>query len=322
MDLTAALLRAGARRPHVLVAPAPGGTAVRLRVEAELAHRGWPAAAGPADADVLVVAGAAGPALAAVVDEVWRAVPAPRARTAVLDPGRVPSALDAAVRQVADAGHQRRTAPAGSRPGPPVPGEHATAHAGHRTDQDQHQPPPPEGHGGHHAHHGQHGGMALPGGRVLAGLGPDRDGLTLDRLHVPLGPLLPDWPAGLVLRVTLQGDVVQEAAAEVLDADRAVPFWTPATAAARELDGLGRFLAVAGWADAAARSRRLRDDLLAGTAVDGGVAARLTHRVRRSRTLKWLVRGMPAGPADVLTVLHRRLDAVDAALAGDPAAPV
>src|SRR5260370_29378823 len=42
-------------------------------------------------------------------------------------------------------------------------------------------------------------------------LGADRDGLRLDQLHVPLGPVLPDWPAGLVVHLTLQGDVVQHA---------------------------------------------------------------------------------------------------------------
>jgi hypothetical protein len=31
--------------------------------------------------------------------------------------------------------------------------------------------------------------------------GPDRDGLALDRLHVALGPVLPDWPAGLALHL-------------------------------------------------------------------------------------------------------------------------
>ena len=50
-----------------------------------------------------------------------------------------------------------------------------------------------QGHGGH----GGHGGMEMPGGLPMAGQGEDRDGLTLDRLHVPLGPLLSDWPTGL-----------------------------------------------------------------------------------------------------------------------------
>jgi hypothetical protein len=149
----------------------------------------------------------------------------------------------------------------------------------------------------------------------MAELGPDRDGLTLDRLHVPLGPVLPDWPAGLVVRVTLQGDVIQEASAEVLDAGHAVPFEWP-SAAARELDGLARFLGVAGWPSAAGQARRLRDAALSGDRIDA-VAAALLRRIRRSRTLRWLLKGIPAGPSDVAALLAARLAALEAALAAD-----
>lgn len=110
-----------------------------------------------------------------------------------------------------------------------------------------------------------HGGMAMPAGLPMADRAPDRDGLMLDRLHLPLGPVLPFWPAGLVLHVGLQGDVVQEAAAEVLDAGgRAEPFWdgpwrralagdavsrgaVARQRAACHLDSLARLLGVAGW---------------------------------------------------------------------------
>jgi hypothetical protein len=154
----------------------------------------------------------------------------------------------------------------------------------------------------------------------MADLGEDRDGLTLDRLHVPLGPVLPDWPAGLVVRVTLQGDVIQVAAAEVLDAARGgSPGWRDGDVAARELDALARFLGVAGWADAAARSRRLRDALLRRDPA-GDVRApveALVRRVRRSRTLRWLVRGIPAGGTDVAGLLERRLAVVEGAIRSD-----
>jgi hypothetical protein len=136
----------------------------------------------------------------------------------------------------------------------------------------------------------------------MAELGPDRDGLTLDRLHVPLGPVLPDWPAGLVVRVTLQGDVIQEASVEVLDAGRAVQFEWPSPAA-RELDGLARFLGVAGWPSAAGQARRLRDAALSGYRIEAGVAV-LLRRIRRSRTLRWLIRGIPAGSTDVAALLR------------------
>ncbi|MEU2069960.1 hypothetical protein [Streptomyces anulatus] len=165
-------------------------------------------------------------------------------------------------------------------------------------------------HGGHEGH----GGMEMPGGLPMAEQGEDRDGLTLDRLHVPLGPFLADWPAGLTLRLVLQGDVVQAAdlaEAPALAPRPVEPFWAQpwlrAAAgeavssgeaarrrAASHLDSLGRLLAVAGWPAEATKAHRLRDDLL-----DGAPAAalasrleRLVRRIGRSRTLFWLTRGI------------------------------
>jgi hypothetical protein len=156
----------------------------------------------------------------------------------------------------------------------------------------------------------------------MAGLGEDRDGLPLDRVHVPLGPLLPDWPPGLVVRVTLQGDVVQEAEAEVVDGAAAQGDVWAGRAAARELDALARFLGVAGWDDAADRARRLRDDLLSGPPDDRHAerVRALVRRVRRARVLRWLVRGVAAGDMNVLVLLERRLAAVERAVR-EPAAP-
>ncbi|OZM84262.1 hypothetical protein CFP66_01820 [Pseudonocardia sp. MH-G8] len=259
--MTAALLRIAARRPHVLVVAVPGAVPVRLALEAALAQRGWPAAAAPADADVLAVAGVPGPRLAAVAERIWSQVPAPRARIGITGPADVGAALDAAAPRLRDVGRQR-TAQA-ERPDDPA------------------DPP-------------------------MADLGEDRDGLTLDRLHVPLGPVLPEWPAGLVVRATLQGDVVQEAEAEVLDPGP--PFAWP-NAVARELDALARFLGVAGWPAPAARARALRDRALvvsASAEVDA-----LVRRVRRSRTLWWSVRGLPTGPTDVAALLQERLGALE-----------
>jgi hypothetical protein len=45
--------------------------------------------------------------------------------------------------------------------------------------------------------------MGMPGGLPMAERGEDRDRLKLDRLHVPLGPVLPDWPAGLLVRLVV-----------------------------------------------------------------------------------------------------------------------
>jgi hypothetical protein len=362
VDLTALLLRVAARRPHVLVVAVPGATGVRLALEAALARRGWPIATGPADADVLAVAGTPGPELAAVVDAVWEQVPAPRARIGPSTPEDVDQHLDAAAALLADAEHQRTEVVSGnasdsarnhSRPrygdhgshvehgGHAAPAAHPEQphHAGrseHDADHGEHAGHGDHGeHAGHgdhgehagHANHAEHGGDAAGdhaghgghhhhghGGTVaglpMADLGPDRDGLTLDRLHVPLGPVLPDWPAGLVVRVTLQGDVIQEASAEVLDAGHAVPFEWP-SAAARELDGLARFLGVAGWPSVAGQARVLRDAALSGDRVEAEVTA-LLRRIRRSRTVRWLLRG--TGVAELLAT---RLAAIEAALGAD-----
>jgi hypothetical protein len=63
--------------------------------------------------------------------------------------------------------------------------------------------------------HGQGGkGMmgGMPYGRPMAMTADDlRDGLALDTFTVQIGPFLPTLPAGLVLELTLQGDVIQQA---------------------------------------------------------------------------------------------------------------
>jgi hypothetical protein len=350
MGLTALLLRVAAKRPHVLVVAVPGATAVRLALEAALVQRGWPVATGPADADVLAVAGSPGPELAEVIAAVWEQVPAPRARIEVSAPTDVDERLDAAAAVLADVDHQR-SSPAVHAPGGTerhggraghadhrVHGGHAehggtgehsehAEHGGHSADHDDRSDHGGEaaddhagrggGHNGHRGHHGHGGGMVA--GLAMAELGADRDGLTLDRLHVPLGPVLPDWPAGLVVRVVLQGDVIQEASAEVLDVGQGRPFEWP-SAAARELDGLARFLGVAGWPSPAGRARRLRDAVLAGAPGDqiAAEAAGLLRRVRRSRTLRWLIRDIPVGATDVAALLAARLAALEAGLLADP----
>jgi hypothetical protein len=319
VDLTGALLRAGAARPHVLTVTMPGGTAVRLAVEEQLRRRGWPAAMTPAGADILVIAGGLVSAMAEAAEETWAAMPAPRARVAASGPGEVPAALEAARARLGDRDRQQALAATGTgrrllRQAGQEPG--TGGHQGHGAGD--------EGHGGMGGgDHGQAaggmqmagmdlgmGGVALPGRLAMAGRGDDRDGLRLDRLHLPLGPVLPDWPAGLVLRLTLQGDVVQEADPEVLGGGGG-SFWdepwrraaagerVTAGGAARRgaaayLDSLGRFLAVAGWDAAAVTAGRVRDGLLVGVA-SGRLrrdACRLARRVARSRVLAWLTGGL------------------------------
>ncbi len=345
MGLTSRLLRVAAARPHALIVAPVGGTSGRLAVEAELARRGWPVADHPADADLLVVTAAPGPEVRAVIERLWRQIPHPKARVEVAEPEQASAALALGAAHLADCEHQLQHVAA---PAPvehhPTPGRnpdhgheshsgdrepgagggdghgdgHDGAHVGATADA--------RGRGGPHTGHdsGMGGGMEMPGGLPMADLGPDRDGLTLDRLHVPLGPVLPDWPPGLVLHVVLQGDVIQEVETQVLDPGEGGPsFWhEPGRAAPRELDALARFLAVAGWYDLAARSRRLRDVLLTGAPLEQvhGPAAALVGRVGRSRTLRRLLRDLPAGPGDVADLLGFRLAAVRAAL-GAPDSP-
>ncbi|WP_413810457.1 hypothetical protein [Streptomyces sp. OE57] len=121
----------------------------------------------------------------------------------------------------------------------------------------------------------------------------------------------------MILHLSLQGDLVQRADVEyVRVASRRDPFWNepwlrtagdgPVTrdCAARRrcgahLDSLGRFLAVIGWGDAAACSRRLRDDVLAGAPTDRlrAEVLKMVRRVGRSRTVRWLVAGLGPLPA-------------------------
>lgn len=174
-------------------------------------------------------------------------------------------------------------------------------------------------HGGHgedggHEHH--HGDMSLPGGLSMADLAEDRDGLALDLLHLPLGPALPDWPAGLVVDVEMQGDVIVSAAPRVLDAG--TPGATAPTelaTATRDLDALARVLAVAGWPGPAARARDARDRMRAGK--PAGDLAGLVRAVRRSRVLRLMLRRLETGAGvDVAQLLADRLARIEARAGG------
>ncbi|NYG55312.1 hypothetical protein [Nocardioides perillae] len=188
-------------------------------------------------------------------------------------------------------------------------------------------------HGGGHEgmDHGRHGDMDMsPSGIPLAQGGDDRDGLEMDVLDVRLGPVLPHWPAGLVLRCSLQGDVVTEARAELLDGEQ--PREAAAAPLARRLDNIASLLALAGWDDAAAEARSLRDVVLApGDDPTVGRVARLRRRVRRSWTLRWSLRGVrPLSEDDVRQLglpahaggdaYDRLIGMLDRAAAGDETA--
>ncbi|GAA1781279.1 hypothetical protein [Streptomonospora arabica] len=214
----------------------------------------------------------------------------------------------------AEPGHEEAGAPEGGDRGDSADRFGRADYGGPADQGDQDDQNDQSGHGDHgshsHGHHG-HGAMELPGGMQMADRGDDRDGLKLDRLHIEFGPAQADWPAGLVAELTVQGDVVQEARLHTYAPapGGAAVFWDyearevldPAAArfrAAAAADSLQRFLAVAGWAPAAATGRLLRDHLLDP---EEGVTGRLRftrwlRRVRASRTLRWSIRGLGRAP--------------------------
>ncbi|GHB30985.1 hypothetical protein GCM10010306_024770 [Streptomyces umbrinus] len=327
MELRRALVRAAVSRPGVLLAVSPGATRQRLAVEAELARRGWVCVGGPTEADLFVILGdregedeaegegGEGDWVAAL----WQGIPAPKARVWVTDPGRVADALDSGLADLVRGEH-------GNDHAPDAPDAHHALHEHHEHHEHQQNgdhPTPPSDHGGHDMHGGHHGHaghhMGLVEGLPMPDRADDRDGLRLDVLHVPLGPVLADWPAGLILRLTLQGDLVQEATVEPVTTPPSPhpPFWdepwlraasgehiSRGDAARRlcaaHLDSLGRFFAVAGWNDMAARTRHARDRALAGAAAAEltSLVRPLIRRAQRSRTLRWLTTGLGTLPAE------------------------
>jgi hypothetical protein len=291
VDMSRRLAETATRRAAVLLVEVPGWAATRYAAERAIRKRGWRPALSPADADVLVTCGTAGPRLADALELVWAQLPGPRAQVRATARSAVDAALDRAAAALVDTDHQR--ADAEQRSPDPVMG---TPPTGQDDDQDGDQ---------------DHGDPDMaPHGIPLAGAAADRDGLELDVLHLPLGPVLPCWPAGLLLHCTLAGDVVTDIRPEILGpAEDAVPDPpSPAAAAVDRLDRAARLLALAGWEAVATDAIHIRDALLDGDD-DVAVAARvdrLVDRVRRSRLLRWSLPG--AGPIDTGTCRDLGLD--------------
>ena len=305
MGLTRILAHLAVNSARVLIVEAPGHWLTRVELEQQMLLRGWCAAWTPADADVLAVCGVPGPELVELAQRLWEQMPGPRVRVDVASSAVVGSALEDAAALLLDTPYHRADARERAQE-PRIPEDHG---------QMGHEGMNHEGmdHGGHegmnheamdhegmdHAGHGGHGGMDMaPAGIALAQGGQDRDGLEMDVLHLPLGPVLPFWPAGLVLCCSLQGDVVVDAAASVVDgagqaAGSKEPQARPVPASAVRCDGVMALLALAGADDAAARARRARDALVRG---DQGAARdvveRLHRTVRRSWLLRWSLRGV------------------------------
>ena len=308
MGLTERLARAAAQRPHVLLVPVPGHRPVLWAAEDALDELGWARAASPAGADLLLCCGEPGPELTPHVEVAWEGMPGPRVRATASAASGVRSAL-AAVAGLQDVQSQRRDARDRTAP--------RLSAADQANDPMAHDMPADAMQDDADAAKMHDGGMDssmdmgmdLPGGLVMADRVEDRDGLRLEGLNLSLGPLLPDWPAGLRLDVVLSGDVLTQADVVRLDA-HPEPSVPPALLA---LDALAVLLDAAGWSDGALRARRARRE--GGT---GPEAADLLRRLRRARLLRWSLRGLPA-PVD--GDLSDHLDRLVAAARGEADLP-
>ena len=277
MGLSATLLSAGARRPHVLVVPVPGHAPVRRAAEDALDSLSWPRAASPAEVDVLVCCGPVGRELAPYVEVAWQAMPGPRVRTSLSATTEVHPALVATAADLASRAAHRDDAAA--RESPPL----SAAAAGDMDMSDMDM---------------SDMDMDLPGGLVMADRVEDRDGLRLEGLRLSWGPLLPAWPAGLRLDVVLSGDVLVQAKVHRLD-----PSPEPAEELRlRALDALALLLSAAGWDDGALAARRAR--------TADGRTEHLLRRLDKARLLRWSLRQLPApGGHDLVTHLDRLIAA-------------
>lgn len=318
---------------HVLLVEVPGNSDVRMGVEAAIAAAGHVLAVHPAESDVLLVCGTPGPELRTVIDRVWDQMPYPKHRVTVTDPHEVGTVLTASQEALADRRAQRsagRENAIGNTDGrDSEEDEHPKyEHSSDADDAGESMQDHDMTMGGHDHMSMDHMSMSGPGGYPLAGGADDRDGLEMDVLHRRLGPILPVWPAGVVLDVTLAGDTITDASASVIDVDDHKR-GEPQSGAASALDQAAQILAVAGWDAVAARTLRVRDLAVTGRRDQARERIRpLRRRIERSVMLRWSLRGLQVRPdIDVRTVLLTRLERADAALNGrqfepEPATPV
>lgn len=198
------LARRAPARTHALVGAGARRAVAGLALEPAIELVG-----SPRSAEVLLVAGALPPAMVRPAVRLHDQMTPPRA-TVLWDPGsaREGSRLDRLFPGSVALGSD-------NDPGAAIVAARNDVLAGRRAAespiQPDHPPAPwrgvgPYGHGGK----GMTGGR--PHGRPLAERGEARDGLTLDRLPLRVGPFFPAFPPGLALDVVLQGDVVQEVA--------------------------------------------------------------------------------------------------------------
>lgn len=151
----------------------------------------------------------------------------------------------------------------------------------------------------------------VPYGRPMAERAPDRDGLELDQLPVRVGPFFMPFPAGLVLDVKLQGDVIQEAIVPGNAFSGAAPpkRLTPFTRALTEPVGIAEIECARAehhlrWLDALLHLHGL--DALGRRALAlslevrrGGSRPNTLAKVRALRVLLERTRGLAAATADI-----------------------
>lgn len=262
MGLTRPVVSLATRRPRCYVVESPGGASQRMAVEYELDARGWRPSWSPASADALVIGGPLPDELGDAVALLWSQVAGPRVQVVVEDPRDAADALDGVRRGLADEDAQRREARDRAQ-------DEASPWLGDHGDVD----------------HGDmdHGDMDMaPGGVPLAEGAEDRDGLEMDVLVHPLGPLLDRWPGGLELRLTLHGDVVGDAevsrwGSQGSESRRPVAAW----------DAVATTLSLIGDERGAREARRLRSIASDAGDVPPVRADRVRSRVRR--LARWAV---------------------------------
>ena len=339
MDLRSRLHRAVFTRPHVFILAWPGAQDLRLAAEPLLRTRGWPASLSPADTDVLLVLtphGTLTGEAATISQRFFAQMPHPAVRVDACTAGELPAVLEQARRQIIT-GSAALEAPTVHTTGagthlamsthdafaePPA----ATVSATGNDQTPQHQPHDSASDGGSGGSADPGGLMETsgdktsmdmagqtmsmdmtgdmmmdPGGVPLAGEAQDRDGLSLDVLHLDLGPALPWWPAGLQVKLTIAGDVITAAQVRIVPADastgRPRPSGLQATVAV--LQALSRLLFLAGSDRQGWGAVRLRDEQLAG-AGSAAALARWATLVGRSVLLRSMLQRipLPAGDGD------------------------
>ena len=192
-------------------------------------------AAAPEQAGVLVLPETVPLELADAVRESWERMPEPR-RSVLLENGYAGEPAQA----VLDGGHAGGHADDDAHHDDHGGHDHdAHDHHGHDHDAHDHHGHDHEAHdhGGHdHGEHDHHDMMAIVGD-------PSDDGLIMESLDFLLGPLAPSLPGGLVVELSLDGDVVAHAHAR-------------ATLGLRPDDPLGDPLTALSWRAATERARR------------------------------------------------------------------